>query len=92
MSLVTINFAADTVGIQNTLEQIMSKVEELKAAVQKLQDAAVKGLAEVAKDVQALKDKINNGDNPTTAELDAVITNINAVADTLASVDPIPES
>ena len=28
----------------------------------------------------------------TPAELDAVITNINAVADTLASVDPIPES
>lgn len=91
MSLVTINLAADTVGIQNTLEELMSKVDELKAAVQKLQDAAVKGLAEVAKDVQALKDKVNNGDNPTPAELDAVITNINAVADTLASVDPVPE-
>jgi len=91
MSLVTINLSADTIGIQRQLEELMTKVEELKAAVAKLQASMSKALDEVAKDVAALKAKINNGDTPTPAELDDVITKINAAAETLASVDPVPE-
>ena len=90
ISLVTINNTADA-GIQK-LEDIMKKIEELNKSVEDLKAATTKALAEVAKDVAALKEKLNNGDSPTPAELQGVIDQINTVTDTLKAVDPVPES
>lgn len=91
ISLVTINNTAD-LGIQKQLEQVMTKIQELNAAVEELKKNTTKALAEVAKDVATLKEKLNNGDSPTPAELQGVIDQINTVSETLKGVDPVPES
>lgn len=73
-------------------EELMVNLAKITAAVDGLQAAAVKGFAEVAKDVKALQDIIAAGDTVTQEQVDALAGKIQSTSDAIAALDPVKDA